>query len=316
MPLSHDEITELRDTYSNLSAEELRGMRGDDDEQDALIDEILNKGKAVELEGGPLPTPGDDVETLEGEEGDEDDGQPEDQPENVVVPVAPASEEVAPVVEAPAIDIPQLDLSGLAEKYDQKLVSLDTANAEGLQKLMDGDLTAAEFAAQQAQYLRARDTLRDEKAAEAQWHQDVHKSRIAALADGVDYFNNAQHNEAWDDWVKRIAMKPEHADKSPAWVLKEAHKKVMAEFDIAAPTAKAGAKPVENVAPAKKVSQKTARTPNLSGIPPTLSGLPAAAPTASGDGGEFDHLATLTGFKFEQAIARMTPDQRARYEAE
>lgn len=319
MALSQDEITELRDTYNNLSAEELRGMRGDDDEQDALIDEILNKGKAVELEGGPLPTP-------EGDEPDADpdaepDGDPDADPDAdpapdpAAVEVAPVAEAAAPVVAIPDVDLPPLDLSYLAEKFDTKLAALDTANAESLAKLMSGEIEAADYAKSQAQYLRDRDALKDQKQNEAEWGKTVHAFMgTTARESGVNYFVDDAKMESWDSWIKHLATK--HPEKGDEWALREAHKKVLVEFNIAPAAAPAVQKAAETVADAKKVAQKTGRTPNLSNIPPTLSGLPAAAPAASGDGGEFEHLATLIGYKFEQAIARMTPDQRARYEAE
>lgn len=47
--------------------------------------------------------------------------------------------------------------------------------------------------------------------------------------------------------------------------------------------------------------------------PPTLGDLPAADATEATDGGEFAFIDRLTGTAYEEAMAKLTPDQRDRY---
>lgn len=334
MALDHEEAQELRDVYSNMTGEELRGQLGESAEHDALINEILAAGKAVELPGGPAPTPQDnqqdddqgddqdsdaDTDTDADADADQDDDdadtdaedqQATDAAQQANAP-APAAEVQAPAAETSTVDVPPLDLTPLAEKYDQQQQGLDAERAEKFQKLMDGEIDAKEFATYDAQYMRARDALRDQKAFETSWHKTVHDFRATNSVNGIDYFNNQEQLDSLDAWVKRMAVK--HEGKPESFILAEAHKKVLVEFDIGAPSAKPAPEPAKTVPEVKKVAPKTARTPKLDNIPPTLSGLPAAAPAASGDGGEFDHLAKLDGMAFERALAKMTPDQQARY---
>jgi len=328
MALSQEATQELRDAYALNSAEELRGMMGDDADHDAVIQSILDAGKAVELPGAPVEKGDADADPAKSEESEEDDddeagddqGQDEDDPDAAAAApeVPPAAEADTPAPAAPAaVDVPALDLSYLAEKYDAKLKDLDTANATSLKSLMDGDLSPEDYAAKQAQYLRDRDTLRDQKASEAQWGTEVHNFQVKAAQDsGINYFTDTEKAESLDAWVKHLAGNLKNADKSGEWFMAEAHKKVMVEYGIAAQPAPASQKQPKTVADEKKVAQKTARTPNLNNIPPTLSGLPAAAPAASGDEGEFDHLSRMSGAEFEKAIAGMSAAQRARFEAE
>lgn len=325
MALSHDETIELTDVYKLMTAEELRGQLGEDADHDALINNILGEGKAVELEGGPapkaeaddglpgdLPAEDDDDDDTTADEDDGDDDAIEDAP---AVPDAPAPQPAAPApAPAAAVDIPDLDQSYLAEKFDAKLTELDTVNAQNLAKLMSGEMEAEDYAKAQAQYLRDRDALKDQKQIEAEWGKTVHTFQAdAAKESGINYFSDTEKAESLDGWVKHLANNPKNANKDGAWFLQEAHKKVMVEYGI---TAQAAQKPAESVADAKKVAPKTARTPKLDNIPPTLSGLPAAAPAASGDGGEFDHIYKLDGIKYEQALARLNPEQQARFLAE
>lgn len=327
MALDHEEAQELRDVYSNMTGEELRGQKGESADHDALIDEILAQGKAVELPNG-APLASEQAQEEESEEDPADDEEEEEAEEEEAPAAEPAAEEVAaaveevpaaeaapaPVAAAPAVEVPALDLTPLAEKYDQQQQGLDAERAEKFQKLMDGEIDAKEFATYDAQYMRARDTLRDQKAFETSWHKTVHDFRATNSVNGIDYFNNQEQLDSLDAWVKRMAVK--HEGKPEAFILEQAHKKVLVEFDIASPSANPAAKPAASVPEVKKVAPKTARTPKLDNIPPTLSGIPAAAPAASADGGEFEHLTKLTGYDLEKAIARLSPDQRARYEVE
>lgn len=320
MAMSDDEKLEFTDTLKNLSADELRGMLGDDDEQDALINGILGGGKQVEVKGkddeqeeDPHPNPEDKrVEPEKKPEGEEE--EEEEDPPAAAAPTeaaAPAPSEApteAPAA-APAVEIPTLNLSFLDTDYDQKLDALDTEKAEKFKELMDGTLDPAEYAKFESGYLAKREALRDDKTAAAGWLTNVHDFRVQALKnEGVNYFD-PKFNDALDDWVIRLSSK----GVPDSEVLQQAHKKVLAEFDIT-PT-KAGAAPAPTAAPAAapaKPANKN-RAPDLSGIPPSLGGLPAAAGADPKNEGEFAHIDGLEGEAYERALARMTPDQQARY---
>lgn len=323
MALDQEERAELLDTYRNLSAEELRGQLGDDPEQDALINEVLGAGKQVELkdpaaadEPVAQAKPEANLEEEEEEEEEEEAQAAPDKPDanaeaerarQEAAAAAQAEADAAAAAEAAKVEVPKLDLSDLDAEFAERQKALDADKAEAFKKMMEGELPPEEYAAKETAYLNARDALRDDKAAAAGWFTSVHNFKAGAAADGVDYFNNAAHNDALDDWVKRLAAKGVPDDQ----VLAQAHKKVLAEFDIA-PAAPAA--PAAAAAPAKP--KPAARAPDLSAIPPTLGGLPAAGAADDTGGGEFSHLDSLDGFALEQAIARLTPDQRARYEAE
>jgi hypothetical protein len=61
------------------------------------------------------------------------------------------------------------------------------------------------------------------------------------------------------------------------------------------------------------------KAPDLSKIPPNISRAPAAAASKTGaddGGGEFAHLESLSGMALEKAVARLSPDQQARWAEE
>jgi hypothetical protein len=350
MAMNTEELQDYKDSLANLSAEELRGQLGDDDEQDALINAQLAGGKAVELKGAPAA--GEDDDAGQGKTGahhglgdgaedddDQDEGEDDDDtdpaaapaatapaPAAEAAPAAAAAEVVAEVPElapaaAPAVAVAPLDLSYLDAKRDAEFAKLDAAKAEGLTKLMAGEIEAAEYAKIDAQYMRDRDAVRENLKSEGDWMTQVHAFKAQALAtSGINYDADTEKAQAWDDWVKRLADKPEHANLSGEQFLALAHKKVLAEFDIAPKATPAPAPaPATTAAPAPAAAApapaKKGRAPDLSTIPPSLGALPAASNPGAGDGGEFAHIDNLTGMAYERALAGLSADQKARYEA-
>lgn len=342
MALSTEETQELNESYRLLSADELRGQLGDDAEHDALINAILSDGKAVETKGskeaqeghgdpeGKPPVAGTKKDQADADEDDGEEGFVDEHGNPVAVdadgkPVvaaaaeevtAPAAEEVAEPVTDVSAEVPKLNLSFLDAEYDTAIKALDAEKAEKFTLLMDGTLKPAEYAAFESEYMRKRDGLAEDRTEGKAWFTGVHAFQVeAARTTGINYATDAEKGAALDDWCKRLGAKPENQDKAPEWFLAEAHRKVMAEFDIRPGTAPTAQKAEKATVSANKVAQKTGRAPNLSNIPPTLGGLPAAAEQDTGDGGEFAHLDKLSGMAFEQAIARMSADQRDRYAA-
>jgi hypothetical protein len=322
MSMTQEKQQEFRDSALLLSAPELQGMLGGDAEEDAIINSILSAGKQVEVPGLPdvRDDAGDADDADEDDDADDDQGDDADGADDGADDAAAAEHAAAPAPEAPApaadpdFTPPALDLTPLAAEFNTRMEALRAEKKALTAKLMAGELEADEYSDLEEKNLAARDALREEQDINKRWFTDVHNFRVqAAKTSGINYFTDTEKDSALDGWVKVLAAKPENYEKPATWFLEQAHKKVMIEFDIAAPAPKAPENGTKNVADGKKVAPKTARTPNLSGIPPTLGGLPAAAPATGGDGGEFAHLDKLSGFEYEKAIARMTPEQRDRW---
>lgn len=306
---------ELHDDLSLMSATELRSLKGDDEDMNLVIDKILGEGKAVEVPGGAKADEEDDDNDpapANGDEDDEEDDDEEPQPAPVVEPAPVPAPEAEPAAAIVDFTPPALDLSGLAGEFKEQLDALTAEKKAAFAKLMGGEMEPDAYSDLEEKNLAQREALKEQQRLTGMWLTDVHNFRIqAAKESGINYFTDDEKDGALDSWVQRLLQKPENADKPGTWFLKEAHKKVMVEFDIAP---KSAPKAAETVVDAKKVAQKTVRTPNLSAIPPTLGGLPAAASADSGDGGEFAHLDNLTGYDQEKAVARLTQAQRDRWE--
>jgi hypothetical protein len=341
MALSTDEAAELTATYGLMSADELRAQLGDSEEEDALINAALATGKNVETKAGkalqdsaneeddgdeddaPAKVTTKPVQKNNADDGDDGDDGDEDQDDADAAKVEAAKDDATTDGDDNTIDGTDLikdvsaevlapDHAYLAAKLQNGLKALDTEKAAQFKKLMDGEITPEVYSEAESNYMASRDALKENHAGELEWVSQVHAFQIdVARTSGINYTTDKEKGAALDDWIKRLADKPENEARDGKWFLEQAHKKVLAEFDIdvaVAPKAKAAPAPT-------KQKGKPGRAPDLSALPPTLGGLPAAAEASAGDGGEFAHLDKLSGMEFETALARLSNDQKARYEA-
>jgi hypothetical protein len=123
------------------------------------------------------------------------------------------------------------------------------------------------------------------------------------------YVENKILRSALNTAVVDIAKIPENANKPGSWVLQEAHKAVQEAMGIKTPSPTAEEAAAAAAAAAAKLA---GRKPNLTAVPKTLANLPAADIQATGVD-EFAALDRLEGVELEQALAKLTPDQEARY---
>jgi hypothetical protein len=207
-----------------------------------------------------------------------------------------------------------LDEAQLPQDYDQQIAALKARDAELRQRFKDGDIDIderdaglAELAEQRERLLvlRAKAEISQEmtqQTAAQQWQATINAFVAkAARDDGVDYRKDAALANDWDQFVRVLAAKPEHADKSMEWFLAEAHKRVMALHGVAKPA------PKDPLADAK-----AKRKPPVDAAPTTLAQVPGS--DGPGDvSSEFADIEALDGWELEEAIAKMSPSQRERF---
>jgi hypothetical protein len=295
-----------------------------DAEREALGADLAEEDASVpidEVEKIELPD-----EEEEGDEPAEDAEEPaeEEAPAEEAPAATPAEAEPEPEPEAAPAQVAPVQEVGYqvpaVEGYDEKMAALAAERADAMAKLLDGELTAAEYAAVDARTLSEREALtsqqnRHQIAAEMEqqravndWNRSINAVREQAKAEGIDYTPGTKEAAGWDRWVRQLGADPENNDKPGEWFLKEAHRLNSMQYNPQKSVPKVESAPAADKKPAPKP-----RTPDLSNIPPTLGSAPAASAVSEGDGGEFAHLANLKGIALERALARMTPDQEARY---
>lgn len=303
-------------------SEEVKGLLTP--EERAAIEDTMSPDEVASLKA--VADAADDDE-------DEEDDKPAADAAPVESPAASAGAEAPPVAattapadvvaDAPAPDLAKASASytaALPADFDERVAALETKEAAAYTRFEDGELDAkglqAELRAlsrEQAEIdkLRTKAEIASEmtqQSAEAQWLAAVDSFKREALKEGINYDKDEARAGDLDLFVKTLAQNPAHGDKSMQWFLTEAHKRVKALHGGATPAAAAA--PVTPVDPKK--AAVAARKADPSAAPVTLAQVPGS--DGPGDvGSEFADMDRLEGLALEDAIKRMTPDQRERY---
>ena len=208
----------------------------------------------------------------------------------------------------------------LPADFNELVQTLATQESALKQQLKDGDIDFDEFIDLQAVLLEQKQTLNNQKIkveiatdmaqqnAASSWQATVNRNieSFSKELNGINYLKDEDKQADLDQFVKVLAGKPENNDKSMDWFMQEAHRRVKALHGISS---------TEPPKPKGTLDEAAARRKqNSASAPKTLAQVPG------GDGpgdveGKFAQIDRLTGEALEQAIASMTPAQRAEYAA-
>jgi hypothetical protein len=246
---------------------------------------------------------------------------PEKPPEVPPVVAAPEKPPETPAPEKPAVEAVVLSdddlLSFRAVVPDAELPNIDTVPVDLQAKLDEvdekynaGDMQLSDYNRQRDQInrqvvmqnIQARDAAKTEKG----WE----KEQAYFLGNRPEYLDNKTIKGqalfgALQGAVKTLGADPKNAHWSGMKLLIEADKAVKEAFGIGKPV-------VAPAAPEAK-PKPTVKPPAPLPDHKTLGGLPPAAPNQIEDA--FAQIDKLEGQAFEDAIARMTPAQKAAFEA-
>lgn len=177
------------------------------------------------------------------------------------------------------------------------------AKADAMRKLMDGEMSAEEFAAEELRVTEAledlaaarirAETLQEANAQSQQAYQARAIQRLIANAKSeVDYAADATAQKQFDTSLQVLAAQPDNAGKDFADLIEDAHKMVKAMRGVQTP-AKAPA-------PERKPAGD---------VPVTLRSLPSAS--TPNTGGVIEQIGRLKGPAYEAAFDKLTPAQKA-----
>lgn len=213
------------------------------------------------------------------------------------------AEQVAPTA-AQDTEQPMQYQAEIPADHKDKRAELVKAKADAMRKLLNGEVDADEFAAEDARIsgeleelaaarIRA-ETLQDaNKQASMLYQQQALKRLVAKVKGDVDYAADESARKQFDTALKVLAADGDGRDFAD--LIDEAHAIVSARRGIAS------AKAPQQAAP-------TTRKPE--GTPPvTLRGIPSASTPNTGS--VVDQLARLKGPAYEAAYARLTPAQKS-----
>lgn len=191
----------------------------------------------------------------------------------------------------------------LPQDYKAQRAELMKAKAEAMKKLMDGEIDAEAYAAEDASVSEAledlaaarirAETLQEANAQSQQAYQARAIQRLIANAKSeVDYAADATAQQQFDTSLQVLAAQPANAGKDFADLIEDAHKMVKAMRGVQTP------------AKAPAADRKPAGD-----MPVTLRSLPSAS--TPNTGGVIEQIARLKGPAYEAAYAKLTPAQQA-----
>jgi len=276
---------------------------------------------AAEQEGLDLPDDfGDEIITSDNE--GHDDFAMDDDDEEIEITIDDDGEEVAPVI-APVVPEPVIEpvVENTGIDYAEVLLASTTKQAELEAQLKDlatkfddGELDDADYNIEVRKIERA--IARVEAKMELAEEQ-IEAQNAAAEANQAKLM--AQWEKAQVDFFAKPENKAIAEDDAMFNSLDVYVKKILAAnntpisdvLDLAKHNLLAGiAKITGQKAPdAPKPSTKP-KAPQVE-LPPTLGNIPSAIPNADGD--EFGYIDKLSGRKYEDAVAKLTPEQHERY---
>lgn len=224
-------------------------------------------------------------------------------PEAAAEPEAEQAEaDPAPAASTEAAELPTYKAE-LPQDYKAQRAELMKAKADAMKKLMDGEIDAETFAAEDARVAEAledlaaarirAETLQEANAQSQQAYQARAIQRLIANAKGeVDYAADATAQQQFDTSLQVLAAQPANAGKDFADLIEDAHKMVKAM------------RGVQSQAKAPAPERKPAGD-----VPVTLRGVPSAS--TPNTGGVIEQIARLKGPAYEAAYAKLTPAQQA-----
>lgn len=222
----------------------------------------------------------------------------------------------APTADAPAAEAAQQEpepepepaalpayKAELPADHKAQRTELLQSKADAMRKLMDGEMTAEEFATEEMRVTEAledlaaarirAETLQEANAQSQQAYQARTIQRLIAKTKAeVDYATDTAAQQQFDTSLRVLAAQPANADKDFADLAEDAHKMVKAMRGIA------------QVAKPPAADRKPAGD-----VPVTLRSLPSAS--TPNTGGVIEQIARLKGPAYEAAYAKLTPAQQA-----
>lgn len=298
---------------ATLTATELAGLKELEDEPvDATtLDDQLRDDKQLAPEKQPgIPEPGTQAEPAPAptpapvEPPASATPSPGDAPPEAVDPAPAAPSQPTTTAPAPVPAPTALPTWTAPADADKQISDLRAQRLEIAQKFDDGDISAAEMSTQHSEIddkiadIRTQVLKADISTGARLSTWDAHVESFLAKPEHAIYRDNAAMNAALDAEVRRLQAQPDARPLDPG-ALGQAHQNIQAALGVKTTPA-----PTPTPAPGAPV------------IPPTLRTLPASDLTPTNDTGEFAAIDRLTGTAYDDALAKLTPEQMNRYLAQ
>ena len=326
--LSEEEIAAIKEDSDDQDQDHTQdqdgGTQDDDDDQhddgDQQVDDDNADGKDDEDDSEAGDSDQSDPDTAEGEGGDSDseedeagDGDHEDDSGDNADQDAGEEGQEDKAADGSADDAgssddagPSADRVDIDQAYNDKVSALD-------KRLDEGDIDFEDYKKElvSIERERTRAVVREEMAiatAEQTWESE----QAAFFAGNASIKDNRILYNAFAGEVNRLLADKAWSKKPGPDILAEAKKSITAAFGIKEDGGKSGKKDKADDDPAaKKAVQDAKRASARRAAPKTLRDVPAA--DKNSDAGAFDYLDKLDGRAYEEAIAKLSPEELEAY---
>jgi hypothetical protein len=312
MSKSDDDVS-----MAGLSPEEIAALNGDEgDTNDDDADDVGSNDTDADAGDGD----GDGDDAADADEGGDDNADGDDGAAAAAAGTVDDTkdEDAGETIEARPFS-GELAVN-LVENFDQKIADIKDKKAALRKQLDEGEIEMSAYEAQVDELTEEATALRiQQSTAENNAKQNEHLA-IERWKWEQEQFFGQEANKIYDDKylgaalneaVKDLANDPKNASRSGPWFLAEADKMIRSRFNIQATPVDDGG---ENKGgkDGKGGKENKGRKPDLTNIPKTLGGLPAAESIETG-GGEFAYLDKLEGMELEAELAKMPKEKADRY---
>jgi hypothetical protein len=229
-------------------------------------------------------------------------------PDKAAAPAAAAATQAA---QAPAAPAAAPDDRPFVPVFKAATVVTDeehtTAQGALATQFENGEITTPQFIVENEKLTRAKmesdiASRQSEQVDTQTWQYE--QERFFNLPGNAVIRDDARVWAAMQAQLETLYADPEKAKYSNGQYLREAGSEVLKLFGLDA-TKAAPAAPAKPAAKPAEIDGVT--------IPATLAGLPTAEANADAIAGEFGHIEKLDGMEYENAVARLTPEQRTRW---
>lgn len=320
-----------------LTPEELADAKRVEDADDELerLEEIANEADDDEGDDEARAEKDDDTGDKDAEDAEDDKGAGDAQASAGQDDESDESDEGDERPEFQTTFAPIYD-AGDPRAIDQQLKAVRDKLAEAKAKWRSGDLDDEQYDQIEAELDERKDMLIQQRAQAVVASEMSQAAAVQAFArdksnfmatmsryEGVPYSTTPMLADAFERELKAIAQIAvnENRDPSAQDLFEAAHQNVLKQLaalgvtfgkkkaEQQEPKQTAGSKPSEQ--PSKSEAKPEGRPPaDRSGVPPTLGGLPAAAPNTTAEDDLFAQAAQYEGEDLELFIAKLTPEKR------
>lgn len=278
-------------------------------------EELVRPGNtpAAEADEGSTTTPAADAEDLD------DDGAAKPEAGEGAA-TTPAADELDPAtldeIANPVIDVPARFIADAPKDYKVQRTGLLGEKATAMKRLMDGEIDADQYAAEETRISDALEELtaqriRAETLQEANVQNDANFQKreinklVARTKGEIDYLADPKAPKQFDQALQLIQADPDNANRPFIDLIDEAHRTVAALRGVQVkqkptPTPTPGAEPAKKEVPNRQPE---------GGAPVTLRSIPSAQTPNTG-GNAIDAMARLSGPEYEAAYSKLTPQQK------